>query len=140
MIPVCKIPNDDLPYLFFQNQIQPDTRCPSIPLPERVGNIHLNIFLNNFIKAVLGHGVDVFQRMFQIHHWGKTEMIFGDIHFSQPAGKIIDITKEVCVNESQSGKGAHDYVIEVSCIKEQPGFLFTDFFLSSRQFNLTGYV
>ena len=84
--------------------IKPDTGTATIALSERMGDIHLHIFFDDFIKISLRHRVNACQCRIQIHQGRKSKTALCKIDCAQLPREVVDILEEIPVNRLQSGK------------------------------------
>ena len=66
-------------------------------------HIHLDVFIDDSVKAVLRHTVDLRQCLREVEHRGKAKMSFGDVDRARLPCKVIYILKQIAVNLLQSG-------------------------------------
>jgi hypothetical protein len=59
-----------------EHEVEPDSRASSIPIHERVRDIHIDILIDDFVKGILWHLVDFFERTAEILGHRKLESVF----------------------------------------------------------------
>ena len=90
--------------LAFQHMIKPDAGTATIALSERMGDIHLHIFFDDFIKISLRHRVNAGQCRIKIHQGSKSKTALCKLDRAQLPREVVDILEEIPVNRLQSGK------------------------------------
>ena len=115
----------------FQHEVKPDPCASAVALPEWVGNVHLNIFLNDFIKGGLRHFVNVGQGCLQVHQWRKTEIALCYVHCPQLAGEVINIAEETPVNGGKGFICAGFKRVQNAAFKELQCPLFAELFFNT---------
>lgn len=92
-----------LPFkLLFKDHIKPDSCWSTIPFHEWMGNVHFNIFGDDFLKGWFGHLLDYRKNGVKVHTVGKAKIPFGDIQGSYFPGKVVQSVKQVFVDIAQS--------------------------------------
>ena len=115
-------PIDNLAEFSLQNTVQPNTSAAPVSLSERMGDIHLHIFLDNLVKSRLRHLFNVVERRLQVHHWGKTEVSLRNIDCAQFTGKVVNLTEKVFMDRFESGKRSSFKAVQCAGLKQLKSF------------------
>ncbi len=81
--------------LLFEDEIEPYPRRATISLHKWMRDIHLDIFLDDFIKGIFWHLLDILESLGEILGTRKAKSSFWDIFLPDLACKIIESSKEI---------------------------------------------
>ena len=75
-------PIDHTAKLSLEHHVEPDPHASSIAFSKRVGDIHLDLLLDDFIECGLPHGINLGEGCFKIQRGSKAKPTLYDVHRS----------------------------------------------------------
>lgn len=102
VLAVNEAPIDHRSQLFAKDAVEPDARGAAVAFSEGVGDVHLDVLLDNLVEGGLGHFIDGGKRGIEVHHRGEAEVPLGDVDRANLARKIVNVLKEVTVDGAQA--------------------------------------
>lgn len=81
----------------FEHEVEPDVCAAPIALHKGVGDVHLHILVDNFIKGGFRHSFDGAERSREVHTVGKDEAALTDVLRAYLPCKVVKSAEEVGV-------------------------------------------
>ena len=105
-----------------------------------MGDVHFHILFDDLLEGALRHAVDVLQAGLQEHDGGKAKVPLGHIDLSQLPGEVVDLIKQIAVDEGEAGIGADFCFLDIPGIEELLGLPLAEFLLRPRKGGLVSEV
>ena len=84
--------------ILFENKVEPDTGTATIAFHERVGYIHLYVFIYNLVEGCFWHLLNLFEALRQILGATEKRTIFPNGLCADLSRKVIEPSEDVGVN------------------------------------------
>jgi len=91
----------------LQDQVKPEPGAPAVAVHERVGHVHLHVFVHDLVERILGHPIDRVQSGAEEVRYRELEAAFRDVLLPDLSGEIVQASEQLGVDLLRARGGTY---------------------------------